>query len=1743
MSSICYNISAKSYVSKTYHNCIDYVFLNDPEQKNINKITNSLYLLRVTNVQTEFMTIKFPGISLDVFKRKVKEIVDEHGCEVKFVKMKDSQMFAFEYEFDYAVISSTNIWSLKNCHNDLNSLAHVEYSKIQKLDGKYVRVNVYGEISELDAFDLLMYKYTESPFRYTLNSLTLTNIPYLVSTKYDIPIIGPIEYDLNKFEEFDIDDPINLEQKSSVKNRFFTKCYTVDFSKLVGNFNIENRLYKMTNDSSSLNSLKVIAYDIETYNPDENPDSTKNHQPIICIGFSIFNVNDPKPIRRFSFITKEFAAEDISKYKSNKDVINTKTSTHKYFLYDYLPETNFDNVRTDFGATDDTIYMICGKPSPKKEDYIDDELGYINAKRRVDFQNERDILGHFIQYIADVKPFVVTGFNNWKFDDVWIFNKSKIHKLDKQLLNALSYYETTTAKFGTIKPKLDGEVVKDDQYKTFTEGFTLFHDVMFSAKKEDPKKFSQRNRANLDTMLSVFNIVSPYNGKTLSKTDMKIAYMFKCWKNNEHIYLIAKYCCQDAWITGCLAISRNMFGDLIEMSNMTYTSFNDSLHKAVGVRVTNTIQWYAHHSNIAYYDSPDNESRKYQLHSAVGQKYFDKRTLIGGAVKNKRNGREFFIQALDFSSMYPSQKEGSNTDTSSRVDIDMIRNPEKYNLRIVDKYFLEDVYTARWFYEFEDLTSKNRFKVEQFFCEYKIDPKLVKELNSKFHEIRLNQFISSKIAQGIENDLLRRMMNLIQGEDETYLNRKHFGNPVDEYGHSVKEFLQEKAKYLLLADYVKDVPSIRESYSTEEQLLVEKFKDFKIPARVLFPIYFVQSPKDPKTNLPVIHYSLKEKMLSDLRAKRSIVKKTKARNLTEEKQLNAKQLAIKVVMNSEYGQTGSDLFAHYDSDVGAAVTFASRKCIAELTSCLLSEHFYVNESYKDNKHLKYLQEVCKRFGDDSVKFEYIEYQPSIDLALEGSQRSKEDLERIRSECFDQHGNFIKSIDIFSEIDFRLPPRRLTSDKVYNQLRNQLKEDIHSKIYVWRITLPKSELVYQDTDSNYYTNEYLISLWDVLNPDTINEIMQTLFEHDSLLGDLISEIINRRPIGVGWEGAFVVARYLNKKKKYYGKKWTIPAEGGLMKSTITIKRDKSYQRNDYEKEHSKETETGFEIEYNWKNLPDDYEMHLSTKSKNKYVTYNCLIPYKDGSFFKVKDFQNQGIDPLDFVNSHGIKCTGVDLARRDQYKFININNMLIYQNDLKYCDSVLEVKNPIKYKVEKVKLTTVVDKLMNDFRNVQFSDYELEDYTRTKSFHSDRRTEVPTIVNKLRTEISKAPTLEYKIALEGNVPIEGERTSYVMISKENPYSLIVQSDKVVDKGYILGHLLNRPLEFDSHGKRQYRLIGQNEFNSIKEKSLRVKLFLKENGIYIPAPNGQQFEEGKIFAIHYNKMTREMIFDSLDFKYYFECLAEVLCNYIVIEANPSIADYINGNYAEEHPELSDKEIEKIMAKEIDNTKIKLAKSFVQVAFPEKVTERKKAVKKTSSTIQYTCPNLNELNDLEKKLSDQLFYEANDWQYMTGQPDLIIPELDERIMIVSQKMKSLEKELAEDLLSKYKQLRTFIIKKYNVDKSTSTIIVTKFGETQKEQKYKIYFNPNDSLIKRIKKNQDEHTILVKKEYPAEMFGNINDVNHWLIDQIILHGYKVEFNQGTESEQVFKSPKINAGWINEFIPRIFKIADLFLE
>lgn len=128
---------------------------------------------------------------------------------------------------------------------------------------------------------------------------------------------------------------------------------------------------------------------------------------------------------------------------------------------------------------------------------------------------------------------------------------------------------------------------------------------------------------------------------------------------------------------------------------------------------------------------------------------------------------------------------------------------------------------------------------------------------------------------------------------------------------------------------VKELKSIQMQFKStnnpiEQQFLINEFHrlypEYKsdniihadIPETIMKKAYFVQSPKG-KDGLPAVHYSLKEKMLSDFRAMRSRVKKemehcAEIGDKVGEVRFNAKQLAIKVVCNSEYGASNNEFF-------------------------------------------------------------------------------------------------------------------------------------------------------------------------------------------------------------------------------------------------------------------------------------------------------------------------------------------------------------------------------------------------------------------------------------------------------------------------------------------------------------------------------------------------------------------------------------------------------------------------------------------------------------------------------------------------------------------------------------------------------------------------------------------------------------------------------------------------------------------
>lgn len=619
--------------------------------------------IRIYNIQLSFMIARLPGLDLDQFERIMKKFTRSLHTEIR-TNLVDSSYFNFNNNREYLEIFSSNPEELNSVYISLNKYLQTYYKRIKQ------------NTSSLSPNDYIFYKNTETPFRFTSTTLSIQQSIYNLSTKYDIPLVGgavldtslltdqyPTEFKPNSMEIHGLDAQITSKWNYDTVNK-----------------NISNAIQK--NDRIDFKeNMTLLAYDIETYNPTGNLDPSIADQYIFAIGIGLFNLTSNKPNRRISLISKSFnEANDTN----NNTPLKVKHST-------YLNRSAL-NVYNEYS------------------DNKDDFTTYVFT------DDEKDLLQSFIECLRKFKPQIITGFNTFGFDDNYVYTRMDRYGLTNDYLQCYTYYDISPESellnlkwfkpfiptFREFELKIDGEPRRDN--KSIRAPIILNVDVFKLMLKEDPKRFTQYGRGNLDTMLSVYDIRNPYTNESLSKTGLKIHEMYRRWDNNENIYSIALYCCQDAWITGTLLISRSKLADLIEMSMISNTSLSDSLYKADGVRVANSILGYAYKENFASMDSPyiyrgrDDEQEKKNLLPALGGKVYDHRTIVGGQVRNIHAGRQWFVVALDYSSMYPANKEASNVDSSSRVDEDMIKNPDKYGLNIVRTLPINDMYGNREVY-------------------------------------------------------------------------------------------------------------------------------------------------------------------------------------------------------------------------------------------------------------------------------------------------------------------------------------------------------------------------------------------------------------------------------------------------------------------------------------------------------------------------------------------------------------------------------------------------------------------------------------------------------------------------------------------------------------------------------------------------------------------------------------------------------------------------------------------------------------------------------------------------------------------------------------------------------------------------------------------------------------------------------------------------------------------------------------
>lgn len=1205
---------------------LDMFYVTDKDRK--------LKCMRIYNIKYSFIISRLPGLNDDQFIRFMSIYKDMFDIKTVIRKnIRDGGYFSFNENRLHLEIFSTSVYELSALKRQLISDFIIYYNRIN--------------IDDLNEFDKMFYKNTEHPFRLSSLSTSISKSMYYLSTRYNIPLIGGVTIN-HKYLNSDILEDISFMPKWVDRSNIIGLNANPD--KLPGiNKGIENCIKRNDNINFSHN-LTMISYDIETYGINGNLDPKATGSEIICIGIGIFNIFNNYPIKRYCIIQSD-KFDQIPKYSEDKS---------------QLSELNVVEMTKIINGESYKTYVISNEyhnNSTKKIKNSEDKTMYICSR------NEKNMLKLFIYIVYRYHPRIISGFNTFGFDDNYLFERMKYYDLTKEYLSIYSPYDIDERGFPKcFIPKFEKNFkLKGLQHDNSTVRSLAISniDVHRIILMEDEKRFSEKGRGKLDGMLKLFMVKNPYTDVQLTKTDMQINDMFKYWKKKINLYRIALYCCQDAWITGTLLINRGKISDLMEMSNISYTDFSDSIYKANNIRVTNGVISYAYKYGFAQMD--EILGKRHNLEEArLGMKEFDMRTLVGGDVKSLEIGRKWCVVALDYSSMYPSQKEGSNIDSSSRIDEDYLIHPDKYELTIKSKETITDMYGERDVFIILDSNGKE-YTIEGFKCEYKTESK---------------EF----------NDLLK------------IINDKNLDDKDKEWNKACEE----------IKTYFPEFPEIKKDQKYT-------LKDF--PEKSAKNVFYVQSKTSKETEI----YSLQGKLLSDFRVERNKAKSEKSKALKENDRVLAmrfesKQLAIKVLCNSNYGVGGNKDLVLFDSDVGGSVTFCSRRIIEYLSICLSANALLVDNTFINNNNNK----------------------TNIDALL------REGACVIEETKYDSKITKIPKLDRISE---------KSDDSIY------------------KITIPPSIIIYQDTDSNYYTNNGILNIlydgtvnmnpnvnlpndseFKNISPDSVKKVMDLLLNHNSLMSKFIEESINRKPISASFEGAFVVCRYNSVKKNYYGYVYK-----ESMKTRLC---EEAYDNNV---------------------LKEDYR---------KYWEERTLVPLKTGEYFElsINDLLRNNTYFMDYSYSKGIKCTGVQPVRRDRFPFSNFYFTDVMRKDLKIMTySGNNIWKPIP---RNETMLNIIKDTLRSFNNliIKYSEilssnhaniedlilFNIEDFAKSTSYKPDKNSIATHIIKRLHNDNKQ----QY-------IPEIGERILYVITkdvkTRNNRRSGLKKSTKVSERSLLIEEL--------------------------------------------------------------------------------------------------------------------------------------------------------------------------------------------------------------------------------------------------------------------------------------------------------------------------------------------------------------------
>ncbi len=221
-------------------------------------------------------------------------------------------------------------------------------------------------------------------------------------------------------------------------------------------------------------------------------------------------------------------------------------------------------------------------------------------------KNEREVLMIFSKIVGNMQPDFISEFNGSSYDWKVIKEKLVYHKLyidfkKNMSLDEVSAYDCKDDvifkyNFSLVQIKIGA----DKMIQMF--GFYLFGYVSFDSKIILERLFPNLENFKLNTFLKVNNL-------TL-KDDLPISEMFKIYENNDKhgMKKVAHYCYIDSFSIHELLFKKNVIQDKREIASISYTSLADSFYRADAMRVANLVVHKCIKSGLLYsetYNKPE----------------------------------------------------------------------------------------------------------------------------------------------------------------------------------------------------------------------------------------------------------------------------------------------------------------------------------------------------------------------------------------------------------------------------------------------------------------------------------------------------------------------------------------------------------------------------------------------------------------------------------------------------------------------------------------------------------------------------------------------------------------------------------------------------------------------------------------------------------------------------------------------------------------------------------------------------------------------------------------------------------------------------------------------------------------------------------------------------------------------------------------------------------------------------------